>query len=154
MLEAVRRMLLMLAAPAVAALAGTLMPLLLRDRAIKGQARSAEGPDGAACAEGMVHGGWDDSVASSAEPLLGLLWPEEDAEAMLGAGSAKRLGVRGSCPAANSELSSWASCFAGAELVRLTSISPSYSRTRFPARRIKLQYRLSAAHVARHSSYK
>ena len=70
--------------------------------------------------------GWEEGwPGSSTELLQGLLWPEVDVEAMPGAGIAKRLGVVGSCPAADSELSLGLGCFVGADLARLTSeVSP------------------------------
>ena len=69
----------------------------------------------------MGEGREDGSAGSSQEPLQGLLWPEVDAEAMPGAGNAKRLGVVGSWPAADSELTAWLGCFMSAEVARLTS---------------------------------
>ncbi len=113
----------MSAPPGGAILAGSLSPLLLRDWAVEGRGRAAKAADGSACVGEMALGegceeGW---AGSSQEPLQGLLWPEVDVESMPGAGKAKRLGVVGSSPAADSKLSPWPGCFVSAAAARLTS---------------------------------
>ena len=113
----------MSAPPGRAILAGSLSPLLLRDWAVEGRGRAAKAADGSACVGEMALGegceeGW---AGSSQEPLQGLLWPEVDVESMPGAGKAKRLGVVGSSPAADSKLSPWPGCFVSAAAARLTS---------------------------------
>lgn len=64
------------------------------------------------------------SSDSSAGPLHGLLWPEVDAEAMPGAGSAKRLGVRGSDPPAGST-SELACCSCSASRIEADFVTPA-----------------------------
>ena len=125
-------MLLVSAAPGASVLAITLVPLLFGDGAVQRRRRTAGLPDGNTCARAVVlDEGWEGSGGSSAEPLLGLLWPDVDAEAMPGAGSAKRLGVVGSCPAAEPELSSTAGCFVGAEVAGPTSAKSPFKASKY-----------------------
>lgn len=98
------------AAPGRPVLASPVVLLLLWDEAVDGRGWGAKVPDE----------DWKASGGSSLVPLQGLLWPEVDVEAIPGAGTAKRLGVVGSCPAADPDWGSKAGCFVCADAARLT----------------------------------